>query len=150
MVAIVVGERDCRTQFCKRTIQWLFHQSLVLIEVLVPDKMFVCEFPIGSYVKLRSAVQPSWWEGGTNKHNFGRGSSNDYFIKVWFQTRRFLCEFPIGSYVKLSSAIGGHLGRRAEPPDLFLEKNHPMIISSTFSSYWTNGFKQEDFYGNFP
>jgi hypothetical protein len=25
--------------FWKRTIQWLFHQSLVLIELLVPDKM---------------------------------------------------------------------------------------------------------------
>jgi hypothetical protein len=64
------------------------------------------------YVKLRSAVQPSWSEGGTNRHNFGRGPFNDYFIKVWFQlsnwfqTRRFLCEFPIGSYVKLSSAVG--------------------------------------------
>jgi hypothetical protein len=29
----------------------------------------------------------------------------------------------------------GHLGRRAEPPDFFLEENHPMTISSTFSSY---------------
>jgi hypothetical protein len=101
-----MGERDCRTQFWKRTIQWLFHQSLVLIELLVPDKMFLCEFLIGSYVKLRSAVQPSWSEGGTNRYNFGRGPSNDYFIKVWFQTRRFLCEFPIGSHVKLSSAVG--------------------------------------------
>jgi hypothetical protein len=25
-----------------------------------------------------------------------------------------------------------------------------MTISSTFSSYWANGFKQEDFYGKFP
>jgi hypothetical protein len=62
---------------------------------------------IGSYVKLSSAVQPTWSEGGTTKHNFGRGPPNDYFIKVWlqlsnwFQTRRLLCEFPIGSYVKL-------------------------------------------------
>jgi hypothetical protein len=24
-----------------------------------------------------------------------------------------------------------------------------MIISSTFSSYWANGFRPEDFYGNF-
>jgi hypothetical protein len=23
---------------------------------------------------------------------------------------------------------GGHLGRRAEPPDTFLEENHPMTI----------------------
>jgi hypothetical protein len=28
-------------------------------------------------------------------------------------------------------------------------ENHSMIISSTFSSYWANGFRQEDFYGNF-
>jgi hypothetical protein len=39
VAAILVGERDCRTQFWKRTIQWLFRQSLVLIELLVPDKM---------------------------------------------------------------------------------------------------------------
>ena len=60
-------------------------------------------------------MQPSWSEGGTARHNFGRGPFNDYFIKVWFQlsnwfqTRRFLCEFPIGSYVKLSSAVGAIL-----------------------------------------
>ena len=90
MVAILAGERNCRTQF-------------------------LCEFPIGFYVKLSTAVQPSWSEGGTTRHNFGRGPSNDYFIKVWFQwsnwfqTRRFLCEFPIGSYVKLSSAVGAIL-----------------------------------------
>jgi hypothetical protein len=43
--------------------------SLVLIEVLVPDKMFLCEFPIGSYVKLSTAMQLSWSEGGTTRHN---------------------------------------------------------------------------------
>jgi hypothetical protein len=37
--------------------------------------------------------------------------------------------------VKPSSAVGGHLGRRAEPPDTFLEENHPMTISSKFCSY---------------
>jgi hypothetical protein len=31
-----------------------------------------------------------------------------------------------------------------------LEKNHSMFISLKFSSYWANGFRQEDFYGNFP
>jgi hypothetical protein len=60
---------------------------------------------VALYVNLSTAVQPSWSEGGTTRHNFGRGPSNDYFIKVWFQlsnwfqTRRFLCEFPIGSIV---------------------------------------------------
>jgi hypothetical protein len=41
-----------------------------------------------------------------------------------------------------------HLGPKAEPPNKFLEENHPMTISSTFSSYLANGFRQEDFYGN--
>jgi hypothetical protein len=39
------------------------------------------------------------------------------------------------SYVKLSSAVGGHLDRRAEPPDTYFEENHPMTISSKFCSY---------------
>ena len=82
------------------------------IQVWFQTRWFLCEFPIGSYVKLSSAVQPFWSEGWTTRHNFGRGPSNDYFIKVWFQlstwfqTRRFLCEFPTGSYVKLSSTVG--------------------------------------------
>ena len=42
------------------------------------------------------------------------------------------------------------IDRRAEPPDTFLEENHPMTISSKCFSYWANGFRQEDFYGNFP
>jgi hypothetical protein len=46
---------------------------------------FLCEFPIGSYVKLSTAVQPSWSEGGITRHKFGREPSNDYFIKVWFE-----------------------------------------------------------------
>jgi hypothetical protein len=41
---------------------------------------------------------------------------------------------------KMTAGCGGHLGRRAEPPDIFVEENHPMTISSTFSSYWANGF----------
>jgi hypothetical protein len=27
---------------------------------------------------------PSWWESVTAGHNFGKGPSNDYSIKVWF------------------------------------------------------------------
>ena len=83
-------------------------------------------------------MQPSWSEGGTTRHNFGRGRSNDYLIKVWFhlsnwfQTRSFLCEFHIGSYVKLSSAVGailvalegrtaGHIFRRDPSNDYFIK-----------------------------
>jgi hypothetical protein len=54
-------------------------------------RRFLCEFPIGSYVKLSSAVGAILVEG--------------FLLSKWFQTRRFLWEFPIGSYVKLSSAV---------------------------------------------
>ena len=97
------------------------HPSLVLIELLVPDKMVFMWISHRVLFKLSSAVQPFWSEGGTTRHNFGIGPSSDYFIKVWFQlsnwfqTRRFLCEFPIGSYVKLSSAVAAIL---VEGPNL--------------------------------
>ena len=38
LAAILVGSRDHRTQFWKRTIQWLFHQNFILIEQMVSDK----------------------------------------------------------------------------------------------------------------
>jgi hypothetical protein len=91
-----------------------------------------------NYVRL---WWPSWSEGGTTRHNFGRGPSNDYLIKVWFQSsnwfqiRRFLCEFHIQSYVKLSSDVGAILVEGPKLPDTFLEENHPMTISSKICSY---------------
>jgi hypothetical protein len=37
--------------------------------------------------------QPSWRESATAGHNFGRGPSNDYFIKAWFQLiKSWKCE----------------------------------------------------------
>jgi hypothetical protein len=35
-------------------------------------------------------------------------------------------------YEQAKFGCGGHLDRRAEPPDTFLEGNHPMTISSKF------------------
>jgi hypothetical protein len=77
------------------------------------------------------------------------GHSTKVWLQLaqWFLGRIFLCEFPIGSYAKLSSAVVAIL---VEGPNIFLEENHQMTISSKFSSYCANGFKQEDFYGNFP
>ena len=37
---------------------------------------------------------------------------------------------------KTKFGCGGHLGRRAESPDTFLEENHPMTISSKSCCYW--------------
>jgi hypothetical protein len=48
------------------------------IEYIFQTRRFLCEFPIGSCVKLNTAVQPSWSEGGTTRHIFGKGPFNDY------------------------------------------------------------------------
>jgi hypothetical protein len=100
------------------------------------------------------------------------------FSSYWANglTRRFLWEFPIVSYVKLNLAVaamlcvrwsrlptkmatklkiekrGNEIFFKSSPLKLLSqsEKNHPMTISSKFSSYWANGFRQQDFYGNFP
>jgi hypothetical protein len=42
-------------------------------------RWFLCEFPIGSYVKLSTAVQPSWSESGTTRHKFGSAVSEGHF-----------------------------------------------------------------------
>ena len=96
----------------------------------------------------------SWLEVGIIGHIFWRGPSKDHSTKVWFQLAqwflkgRLLCEFPIEFYVKLSSAVGAIL---VEGPNRLTHFwNHPMTISSTLSFYWANGFRQEDFYGDFP
>jgi hypothetical protein len=53
-------------------------------------RWFLCEFPIGSNFKLNTAVQPSWSEGGTTRHNFGRGPSNDYFTQALVSFKRYM------------------------------------------------------------
>jgi hypothetical protein len=51
LVAILVGNRDHQTQLWKEAIQvWLQLAQWFL------RRRFLCEFPIGSYVKLSSAV----------------------------------------------------------------------------------------------
>ena len=43
---------------------------------------------------------------------------------------------------KVKFGSGGHLDRRAEPPDTFLEENNPMTISSKCCSYWVSKWFQ--------
>jgi hypothetical protein len=144
-----------RTYFWRRTIQWLFHQNVVLIEQMVSDKKIFMGINSHKKVLLRNdlancnktlvewsldgpfpkvcPVIPISNQDDRQVKNRKKGGWN---LKKIFSLAMFDC--------------GGHLGQRAEPPDIFLEQNHPMTISSTFSSYWANGFRQEDFYGNFP
>jgi hypothetical protein len=108
----LVGERDCRTQFWKRTIQWLFHPSLVLIELLVPDKMVFMWMQSRSPTKMAATLQLCcYWKQLWSRWAI-TGSWEPLVLTLqsnWFQTRGFLCEFPTGSYVKLSSAVGAIL-----------------------------------------
>ena len=137
VAAILVGGLKCRTQFWKGTTHGSFQQSLVEIGSVVSEEKMGF-FLISSPFFLFLAWRPSGLEVGITGHNFGRGPSKDHSTKVWLQlaqlflSRRFLCEFPIGSYLKLSSAVGAIL---VEGPDTSLEENHPMTISSKFSSY---------------
>jgi hypothetical protein len=63
----------------------------------------------------------------------------------WFKIEQF---WPFEEISVFSH--GSHLGYRTALTNTILEENHPITISSTFCSYWANGFRQEDFYGNFP
>jgi hypothetical protein len=82
LAAILVESRDHRTQLWKRSCK--DHSTkdwLQLIQWFLRGR-YLCEFPIGSYVKLSSTVEPSWSKGRTAGNIFGREPSNDYFIKI--------------------------------------------------------------------
>ena len=71
LAAILVGSWDHRTQFWKGAIQGSFHKSLVAIgPVVSEEKIYLCEFPIGSYVKLSSAVGAILIEGSNRRTQF--------------------------------------------------------------------------------
>jgi hypothetical protein len=78
-------------------------------------RRFLCEFPIGSYVKLSSAVGAILIEGPNRRTLFWKRTIQWLFHQIlfllikWFQTRIFLWEFHIGSYVKLSSGVAAIL-----------------------------------------
>jgi hypothetical protein len=44
---------------------------------MIKARWLLCEFPIGCYVKLSTAVQPSWSEGGTTRHKIGSAVSEE-------------------------------------------------------------------------
>ena len=100
-------------------------------------RRFLCQFPIGSYVKTMSA------DGGHLGWRFG---SLDIILKVdhlktihamfalnWLQRIFFLNIFPIWSYVKTMSVDGGHLGWRSGSQDITLKVDHLSTIHAMFA-----------------
>jgi hypothetical protein len=81
-VGVILGEgQNHRTHFRKRTIQWLFHQNLVLIEQMNSD-IFSLEFPLGSYVKLSSAVAAILVGGLKCRTQFWKGSFQQSLVEI--------------------------------------------------------------------
>ena len=68
-----------RTHFWKRTIQWLFHKNVVLIEQMVQTRRFLWEFPIGSYAKLSLAVVAILVGGLKCRTQFWKGTTKGSF-----------------------------------------------------------------------
>ena len=77
LVAILVESRDHRTQFWKEAIQGSFHQSLAAQWFL--RRRFLCEFPIGSYVKSSSAVTAILVGGMKCRTQFWKGTTQGSF-----------------------------------------------------------------------
>ena len=83
-------------------------------------RIFLCEFPLGSYVKLSSAV-------GAILHQ------HLVLIEQMVSDKKIFIGISHRVLVKLSSAVaGGHLGRRSEMPDRIVEGDHPRIISAKY------------------
>jgi hypothetical protein len=129
LAAILVGSRDHRTQFWKGATQWSFHQSLVAIG--------------GQNCSILSQNVPKF---ELLKHN---DELLNIYYGIFYELWTFADFDRLCILEKRGDGCGGHLGQRAEPPDIILEENHPMTISSKKNSYWANGFRK-DFYGNFP
>ena len=77
--------RTARHIFGREPSNEYFINIFFLLSKWFQTKRLLWEFPIGSYVKLSSAVWPSWsvfWNAG---HNFGRGPPKNHFSKVWLR-----------------------------------------------------------------
>ena len=95
-----------------------FIKILFLLSKWFQTRRFLWEFPIGSYVKLCSAVAAILVGG------------------LKYQTQIFFKFHPPVFYFQL----GGYLGRKSGSPDTFLEGGHPRIISPKFGCNWPSGF----------
>jgi hypothetical protein len=152
LAAILVESRDHRTHFgrgpCKD------HSTKIWLQLVqwFLRRRFLCEFPIGSYVKLSSTVGAILVEGPNRRTHFWKRtiqwlfhqnlvlieqmvSDKKIFMGI---SHRVLCLIKFGS--------GGHLGRRSEMPDTILEGDHPRIISAKFGWDWLSSFSGEDFF----
>ena len=152
MAAILVGGMKCRTQIWKGTTQGSFQQSLVEIGSVVSEEKTLLKFhpPLFSIFSLVAILVGSrdhrtqFWKGAI------QGSFHQSFVAIGLvvsEEKIFMWISHRVLYVKLSSAVGAILVEGPNRRTHFWKRTIQWI---TFCSYWANGFRQEDFYGNFP
>jgi hypothetical protein len=85
----------------------LFDQSLVPMSYWFQTRRLLCEFPIGSYVKLSSAVGAILVERPNTflEENHPMTFHQNFVLIEQMVSDKILWAFPIGSYVKLRSAV---------------------------------------------
>jgi hypothetical protein len=129
----IIGIYRLKEKFHRRTLkqQWTikFFSIFSLAAILVGSWDHRTQF-------WKGAIQGSFHQSLVA---FGTVVSEEK-IFMWI-SHRVLCWVKFG--------CGGHLGRRSEMPDTFLEGDHPRIISAKFGWDWLSSFRGEDFFLNF-
>jgi hypothetical protein len=105
--------------------------------------MFLWEFPIGSYIKLSSAVAAVLVGGLKCRTQIWKGTTQGSFQQSLVEIGSVVSEEKI--FLNFISPffyfqLGGHLGWKSGSPDTFLEGGHPRTISPKFGCNWQSGF----------
>jgi hypothetical protein len=92
----LVRSRDHRTQFERGPSKNYATKVWLQLAQWFPRRRLLCEFHLGSYVKLSSAVGAILFGGMKCRTPFWKGTPKDHFSKVWLRLaqyfqRRFFC-----------------------------------------------------------
>jgi hypothetical protein len=143
--------KDHSTKAWLRLAQWFLRRR------------FLCEFPIGSYVKLSSAVGAILIEGPNRLTHFWKRTIQWLFhqnfvlipIKIFLseticsiRTKFWWNSHWMVLFQKCVRRFGPSI--KMAPTAELSEGGHPRIIPQKFDCNWPSGFWGEDFYVNFP
>ena len=120
-----------------------FIKILFLLSKWFQTERFLWEFPLGSYVKLSSAVAAILVGGLKSRTHFRKGTTQGSIQKSLVDIGSVVSEEKISFkfhppffYFKL----GGHLGWKLGSPDIILEGGHPRTIPPKCGCNWPSGF----------
>jgi hypothetical protein len=102
-------------------------------------RRFLCEFPLGSYVELSSAVGAILIEGPNRRTHFWKRTiqwlshQNVFFIEQMVSDKKMFMGISHRVLYYIKFGCGDHLGRSSEMPDTILEEGPP---KNHFSKVW--------------